>query len=114
MVSTGSINIFIIFNILGYILLTEGRSVKREAEFEEPLYYHQMTHHKTSKSPPILTIPSKPTNPVTQGISSPPQPPTPTQSPGFSVLGELLSFMRLFASEVGRRSGFTAWWWGDQ
>ena len=99
--------LLILLLIISCFSVNEAKYVKREssvADFDEPLYYHQMTHHKS----PSLT----PTEKVSPPILTPTL--TPQDENGFSIFGTILEMMQAFATDFGERSGFTHWWWGEK
>merc|ERR1739838_417481 len=93
----------LLFFILAVIISTKTISRNMsEADFDSPLYYHQMGHHKT------------PTPPSPQELSSSSPPATTEDDSSFSIFGEILQMMQSFAQDFGERSGFTEWWWGEK
>ena len=109
MVKTSHIHLLLI--IIGCLSINEAKYVKRESsveDFDEPLYYHQMTHHKTDHKSQDPTSTEKVSPPILTPT------PTPQDETGFSILGTILEMMQSFATDFGERSGFTEWWWGEK
>merc|ERR1719483_106740 len=104
MIKTNQLQLLVIISFLFSITLQTGgaKTIKRKIsvkDFEEPLYYHQMTHHKTQH---------KTSTPESQEVSS--SPPTPAKETRFSIVGQIMKMVQFF----GKRSGFTEWWWGEK
>ena len=95
---TRNILLVALLDLHGILTMAESIEKVSQAEFDEPLYYHQMDHHKSSSSSPEEI----PTATLTPDVDS-----------GFSVLGEIWQALKNYASDFGERSGFIEWWWGE-